>query len=314
MLDVLHDVITGRVEENAPLARFTTYRLGGPARLLIEPANLADLEVIASEIGRRRAAGEKVAVLPLGRGSNVVVSDRGWPGLVVRLGDAFQEISGDTVLTVGAATTMPVLANHAARRARSGLEFMIAIPGSVGGGVRMNAGAHGSDVSDTLSSIRLLAFSSGAFDDVPAAELGLSYRRSRLTDDDLVISATFTTPDDDPAAVKGRMEEFRRHRAATQPGAAQNAGSVFKNPPGDHAARLVEAAGLKGFRVGGAEVSPLHANFFIAHRGSSASDVHSLVGEVRRRVLDRFGIDLEPEIRFVGDFDGASGGVMRTNA
>lgn len=302
LVEALDARLTGRVDADVVLAQFTTYRLGGRARLFVEPADLTDLEILAAEIGRRRGTGEELAVLALGRGSNLVVSDDGWPGIVVHLGTGFQDISGEEALHAGAAAALPVVANHAARRGRAGLEFMIAIPGSVGGGVRMNAGAHGSDVGHTLTSIRVLSLTSGDIGDVPAGGLGLTYRRSELTDDDIVVGATFAPEADEPDAVRQRMEAFRRHRAATQPGAAQNAGSVFKNPPGDHAGRLVEAAGLKGFRVGGAEVSTLHANFFIAHPGSTANDVHSLVAAVRARVQAATGIELEPEIRFVGRF------------
>ncbi|MDQ3963049.1 MAG: UDP-N-acetylmuramate dehydrogenase [Actinomycetota bacterium] len=302
LLDGLQTALRGRVDADVPLAPLTTYRLGGPARVLVEPADVADLEALAREVSTRRAEGEEVPVLALGRGSNLVVSDDGWPGIVVHLGAAFVQIAGEASLTAGAAATMPVVANHAARRGRAGLEFMIAIPGSIGGGVRMNAGAHGIDVSHTLSSIRLVSLVEGTIDDVPAAGLELTYRRSRLTDDELVVAATFEPLEADPGAVRQRMESYRRHRAATQPSAASNAGSVFKNPPGDHAGRLVEAAGLKGFRVGGAEVSQLHANFFIADPGSAATDVHTLVAAVRARVHERFGVELEPEIRFVGRF------------
>lgn len=307
LLDGLRARLKGSVDADVPLAGFTTYRLGGPARVFVEPADVADLERLATEVSMRREDGQDVPVLALGRGSNLVVSDGGWPGVVVHLDDAFGDISGSGPITAGAAASLPVLANHAARRGRAGLEFMIAIPGSVGGGVRMNAGAHDAEVATTLRSVRVLALGKGTVDDVSAGELGLTYRHSELTDDDVVLAATFELVEADPAAVRQRMESYRRHRAATQPPAASNAGSVFKNPPGDHAGRLVEAAGCKGFRVGGAEVSSLHANFFIAHKGSLASDVFELVDQVRRRVHERFGTELDPEIRFVGDFPGSAG-------
>lgn len=301
-METLSDRMAGRVERDVVLAPFTTYRLGGPAHVFVEPADVTDLEAFAVEIAGRRADGEDIPVLTLGRGSNLVVSDQGWPGIVIHLGDAFSKITGDGPVTAGAAVSMPVLANYASRRGLAGLEFMIAIPGSVGGGVRMNAGAHGWDVGATLAAIRMLSINGNGVDDVAAPRLGLDYRSSELSDDDIVVAATFEPQEEDPEAVRERMEGFRRHRAETQPGAASNAGSVFKNPPDDHAGRLVEAAGLKGFRVGGAEVSPLHANFFIAHPGSSANDVHALVAAVRRRVEEHSGILLEPEIRFVGRF------------
>jgi UDP-N-acetylmuramate dehydrogenase len=266
-------------------------------------------------------------VLVLGRGSNLVISDRGWPGIVIRLGSTFSWISGGNELSeevakyvparvdtpmlyemkAGASTALPQLANWAARRSLSGMEFLVAIPGSVGGAVRMNAGAHGTEVSDSLASITVFDLDALEVSQRPASELELSYRRSNLTERQLVLDATFGVPQDDPGEIKTRMEGYRRHRAETQPGAVQNAGSVFKNPSGDSAGRLVEAAGLKGFSVGGASVSELHANFFIAGEGSSSQDVFELVHEVRRRVHDHSGVWLEPEIRFVGEFEAGRG-------
>jgi UDP-N-acetylmuramate dehydrogenase len=167
----------------------------------------------------------------------------------------------------------------------------------------MNAGAHGREVADGLSTATIFDLGSAAMDERPAGSLGFAYRRSNLTDRQIVVSARWDLPEDDPAEIKARTESNRKHRAQTQPAAVQNAGSVFKNPPGDHAGRLVEAAGLKGFTVGGARVSELHANFFIAGPGATAQDVFELVRRVRARVRDSSGIELETEIRFVGRFE-----------
>ncbi|MEA2447860.1 MAG: UDP-N-acetylmuramate dehydrogenase, partial [Actinomycetota bacterium] len=174
-------------------------------------------------------------------------------------------------------------------------------PGSVGGGIRMNAGAHGAEVSGTLARATVFDVRKG-MSERAASSLDLTYRHSSLTDDEVVLVAEFSLREDDPDAVKGRVEGYRKRRAATQPPAVQNAGSVFKNPPGDHAGRLVEAAGLKGFRVRDVAVADLHANFFIAGPSATAQDVYELVHEVRARVLDAFGVALEPEVRFVGSF------------
>jgi UDP-N-acetylmuramate dehydrogenase len=289
-----------RIVTNVDLRDHTTYRVGGPASALIEIEAMHDLEALS----RVLAEGEGVEVLPLGRGSNLVVSDSGFEGLVVRLGPRFAALSGEgPALVAGGAAPMPQVANRAARRGLSGMEFGIAIPGSVGGGVKMNAGAHGAEVADHLATASIFDVSTGALEERAASTLGLSYRHSSLSDHELVVSARWELDEDDPAAIKARTEANRKHRAETQPGAVQNAGSVFKNPPGDHAGRLVEAAGLKGFAVGGARVSELHANFFIAGQGSTAQDVYGLVQAVRERVKEAAGIALETEIRFVGRFD-----------
>lgn len=293
--------LRGTVATDLPLARFTTYRLGGPARVYVEPVSLEDVVALGEEL---RAETQRPDVLVVGRGSNLVVSDRGWPGIALRLGAAFSSMDEEADrLRAGAATPLPQVANRAARRGLEGMEFAIAIPGSVGGGIRMNAGAHGREVSDRLRSADVYDLVNLRLEQRDPVALGLSYRHSNLTSDHLVLSGTFALEAGDPAAVRERMESYRRHRAETQPGAVQNAGSVFRNPPGDHAGRLVEATGLKGHRVGGASVSELHANFFIAQDGATAQDVYDLVHDVRRRVLETQGVELEPEIRFVGAFE-----------
>ena len=298
--------VAGRVALDQPLASLTTYRLGGPAALFFEPASVQDLIALTSAI---RAAGldpERVPLLVMGRGSNVVISDRGFDGIVVRMaaGMSWIEPASDDQRTVraGAATSLPVLANWAARRSLGGLEFTVGVPGSVGGGVRMNAGAHGGEVADTLAEVEVFDLRGGEVGTVVAADLQLGYRSSALGPTEVVVEATFRLIPGDAAEIKARMESYRRHRAETQPGALQNAGSTFKNPPGDSAGRLVDAAGLKGFGVGGAHVSELHANFFIASSTSTAQDVFDLVQEVRHRVLEATGVELEPEVRFVGPF------------
>lgn len=302
LAEALSRSLSGRVERARSLAPLTTYRLGGRAALYVEPDDLSDLEALAALVAEHGSP----PILVLGRGSNVVVSDQGWPGLVVHLGAAWSWIRADErepVVTAGAAVPLPQLANWTARRGLSRLEFTIAIPGSVGGAVRMNAGAHGGETSHSLVLADVFRLSSGTLQQRAGENLGLSYRRSDLRDDELVVSATFELEAAPATDVRARIETYRRHRAATQPGAASNAGSVFKNPSGDHAGRIVEAAGLKGFRIGGAAVSELHANFFIASAGATSQNVFDLVKEVQARVADRFGISLEPEIRFAGSFD-----------
>jgi UDP-N-acetylmuramate dehydrogenase len=300
--NALQGRLRGRLELDASLRRFTTYRLGGPAAVLMEPADESDLSLLGQALQEH---GPRVSVLPIGRGSNLVMSDNGFEGVVVRIGSLMAHISEESThgLTAQAGVSMPVLANAAARRALTGLEYMVAIPGAVGGGVRMNAGAHGRDVGDSLATATVFELPSGSTRTRSTTELSLAYRKSDLKDTEIVTSATFSLQHDDPAAIREQMETYRRHRAETQPGAVQNAGSVFKNPTGDFAGRVVEEAGLKGFAVRGAKVSELHANFFIAGPEATAQDVFDLVNEVRAQVADRMGVDLEPEIRFVGKFE-----------
>jgi UDP-N-acetylmuramate dehydrogenase len=290
-----------KVERDRVLARLTTYRLGGPARVFVQPASKSDLELHA----RALSEAPDVPVLVLGRGSNLVISDRGFDGVVIHLGNTFGWIEEEPGAKVraGGGAAMPQVANHAARRGLSGIEWMIAIPGSIGGGVRMNAGAHGGDMSKVLESALVWDLGRGLVSSWSLDEFGYSYRRSSLGDEHLVVEATLALEALDPAEVRSRMDAYRRHRSETQPPAAQNAGSVFKNPAGDSAGRLVETAGLKGFRVGGVSVSEIHANFFVAGTGATSQDVYDLVAEVRGQVMARSGIELEPEIRFVGLFE-----------
>jgi UDP-N-acetylmuramate dehydrogenase len=309
----LRTELEGRVEEGVQLAPLTTYRLGGPAAVFIEPASPEDLERMGEALRSRR---DDVPVLALGRGSNTVFSDDGVPGIIIRMSGAFSWIEPHEAngLDSGASTSLPLLGNWAARRGLSGMEFTVGIPGSVGGAVRMNAGAHGQEIADSLVSVRTFSLESFALERREAAALDLTYRHSNRGAADLVVDARFELQPKPEPDIRARMEDYRRHRAETQPGALQNAGSVFKNPPGDSAGRLVEAAGLKGFRVGGAAVSELHANFFVASEAATAQDVYDLVGAVKTRVQERFGIELVPEVRFVGRFDEHSGVAGRSKS
>jgi UDP-N-acetylmuramate dehydrogenase len=289
----------GKVTEDAPLAPLTTYKFGGTARFLVAADGEEDLGLAS-----RLAADEGISILALGRGSNVVVSDSGFGGVVIRPGPGMTgwEAGEDGSIVAGAGTPLPMLARESARAGRGGLEFFTGIPGSVGGAVRMNAGCHGSETADWMVTARVFGLGGAEATDRTPAELEMSYRHSNLTDDDFVVSATFRTVERDPAEADAMIREITRWRRETQPGGTLNAGSVFKNPPGDSAGRIIDAAGLKGLRVGAAEVSRRHANFFVAGEGATAQDVHDLVAEVRRRVLAQTGIDLVAEIRFVGEF------------
>jgi UDP-N-acetylmuramate dehydrogenase len=289
----------GRLRRDAPLAPLTTYRFGGPARYLVAAETEDDLAAAS-----RLAAAEGLPIFVLGRGSNVVVSSRGFDGVVIRLGAGFAGRSiGTEVVTAGGAVPLPLLARECAGEGAGGLEFFVGIPGSVGGAVRMNAGCHGSETADWLITARVLSLRTGIGEDRSPGALELSYRHSNLADDEVVVSARFRTARVAPAEAEARIREITRWRKETQPGGTLNAGSVFKNPAGDAAGRIIDSLGLKGFRIGGVEVSSRHANFFVAGAGSTPEDVHALVVAVRDRVRAATGIDLEPELRFIGGFD-----------
>ncbi|MFZ4516230.1 MAG: UDP-N-acetylmuramate dehydrogenase [Acidimicrobiia bacterium] len=300
----LQAVLPGRVEAHVPAASFTTYRLGGPIAVLARVASVGELTAIA-------AVGLPEQMLVIGRGSNLLVADRGFLGLVVVLDGEFEaiHIEGERVVA-GGAVPLPVLARRVAAAGLGGLEFYVGIPGSVGGAVRMNAGGHGATTAEVLEAATVIDLAAGT--DAAATPRGadaleFGYRHSNLAASAVVTQATFRGVPDDPDAVNARLEEIVRWRRTHQPGGA-NAGSVFRNPPDDSSGRLIEAAGAKGLRVGGAAVSEKHANFIQAEAGATAQDVCDLVRAVQARVRDAFGIDLETEIHFVG-FGGGDDGV-----
>ncbi len=290
----------GTLECEVPLAPLTTYRFGGPARYFLEAHHEEQVLEAAAAL-----AAEPVPVLVLGRGSDLVVSPQGFPGLVIRPGAGLAGVAvgGDGLVAAGAGASQPGVARRCAAAGRGGLEFMVGIPGSVGGAVRMNAGGHGSDTAAWLVSARVVDLQRRSVAERPAAALGLAYRHSALADTDMVVAATLHTLARPRREGEAMMREIVRWRRQNQPGGTRNAGSVFKNPPGDAAGRLIDQAGLKGLRVGGVAVSEKHANFFVADDRASAQDLYDLVGLVRQRVLEQAGVALEPEVRFVGAFE-----------
>jgi UDP-N-acetylmuramate dehydrogenase len=288
---------SGLIDRNVPLHRVTTYKLGGPAEMMAEVDAIAELDLIAAALSQ-----DPRPVLVLGRGSNLVVSDEGLEGLVVRLGPAFSEIVVSETVSAGGAAGMPQVARAATKAGRLGLEFLVGIPGSVGGGVRQNAGCFGQEVADVLLSASIYDLAQGAAASRNPGELDLSYRRSAVGSFEVVVGATFHAEPGERMDGETRMREITRWRRDHQPGGTLNAGSVFKNPPGDTAGRIIDAAGLKGLTVGGASVSERHANFFVAMPGAKAVDVYRLVREVAARVEAAAGIVLETEIQFAGVF------------
>jgi UDP-N-acetylmuramate dehydrogenase len=285
-----------------PLASLTTFRIGGPAALYLEAEDDGDLSVAAEAVGAAR-----IPWVVIGKGSNILVSDRGFPGLVLRLGRGFRWAARDGGrLDAGGSMPLPALAGVALTHSLSGLEFGVAIPASLGGAVRMNAGAHRGSMDQVLERIELYSIADAGRSSVDADQAGFRYRESALPAGSVVVGATMALRPADPPDIRREMEEARAWRKATQPLAEPNCGSVFKNPVGDHAARLVEAAGAKGLAVGGATVSAKHANFIVARPGATATEVHQLIRLVQDRVEERFGVALEPEVQFIGEFDLAS--------
>ncbi|GJM38847.1 MAG: UDP-N-acetylenolpyruvoylglucosamine reductase [Acidimicrobiales bacterium] len=288
------------VERDAPLGALTTYRVGGSAAALVRIDGNAHADLLAAATG-----GLDVDIVVIGRGSNMLVSDAGFDGLAVSLGAGFDaiDVHGHDVVA-GAAAKLPVVARATVAAGLTGLEWAVGVPGSVGGAVRMNAGGHGADVADCLRSATILDLRAGRRREVAAGDLALAYRSSALTAGDLVLAARFGL---EPGPVDGgraEIQEIIQWRRDNQPG-GQNAGSVFTNPAGDSAGRLIDAAGLKGFRIGTAAVSDKHANFIQADAGGRASDVLAVMTEVRRRVADAHGVDLVAETHLVGFGPGA---------
>ena len=293
---ILREAIGRRLAVDFPLAPLTSFRLGGPAALYVEAESGDDLAAVARAV---RATG--VPFVVIGKGSNILVSDRGFPGVVLRLGRAFRWSARDgDRLSAGGAMPLPALAGVALSNSLAGLEFGVAIPASLGGSVRMNAGAHGRSLDEVLERIEVFDLDDERTTDLPADQAGFRYRGSELPERGVVIGATVLLRPGDPAEIRRLMDEAREWRRATQPLAEPNCGSVFTNPPDDHAARLSEAVGGKQLSVGGARVSETHANFIVAGPGATADDVYRLMTDLRSRVRDRFGIDLEPEVRVIG--------------
>lgn len=282
-------------ELGVPLGELTTYRVGGRAALLARARSSADLEAVS-----RAVISSGLPVLVIGRGSNLLVADRGFDGIAVLLSGSFEEVRIETtVVTAGGAVSLPILARRTAAAGLTGMEWAVGIPGSVGGAVRMNAGGHGADIASTLDLAEVFDLRTGAVRHVDADDLDLGYRHSSVGPNQVVTWARFVLRYGDRATSEAEIAEIVRWRRENQPG-GQNAGSVFSNPPGDAAGRLIELAGLKGFRHRTAQVSEKHANFIQADPDGSADDVFALVREVRRRVLEETGVLLEPELRLVG--------------
>ncbi|MDA8080753.1 MAG: UDP-N-acetylmuramate dehydrogenase [Actinomycetota bacterium] len=283
------------VEYEAEFGSKTTYRVGGRCSAMITCHSLGSLGEVLELVSPR-------PIYVLGNGSNTLVSDRGWEGIVLRLLGDFEKIKvGPTRVRLGAAVSLPVAARKLASLGLGGMEWAVGIPGTVGGAVKMNAGGHGSEAALWLESAEVYRFSDGDYHLQQASknDLGLRYRGSNIADMDVVASASFNLVRCDEAESRRRISEIVSWRRKHQPG-GQNAGSVFVNPDNDHAARLIESIGLKGFKYRTAEVSQRHANFIQSSVGGSGDDVFELIWLVEQRVEAELGVRLRTEIKLIG--------------
>ena len=290
-----------RVTRDEPIGPYTTYRVGGAASLFMRAMSVDDLHAAS-----RALAKVKIPVLMLGRGSNMLISNSGFRGLAVALGPFAEQIAmpspdQDPIVVVGAMTSLPVIARQSVAAGLRGFEWAVGVPGSIGGAVRMNAGGHGSDMIASLLSVRLFHIERGIEANVSAANLGLRFRGSDLNDQHIVLSATLRLARGDKSEGESRLAEIVKWRRENQPG-GQNAGSVFVNPVSgaSSAGALIDGLGLRGYRIGTAEISEKHANFIQADEDGNADDVVELMTFVRQRVAEAHGIELRSEIRLVG--------------
>jgi len=280
------------IVEDAPLAVHTTLRVGGSARLLV---------TVDDEVALLRTMtacrDHDVPVLIVGRGSNLLIADAGWPGVVVRLGSGFRGIDIDgTTVRCGGAEPMPAVAVRTAQAGLAGFAWGCAVPGTMGGGVRMNAGAHGGDMADSLIEARVLDPRTGEIERYDRERLAFGYRSSSLPEGAVVVSVVLGLMLEAPDVVMAEIDDIRTWRREHQPLSRPSCGSVFTNPPGSSAGALIDAAGLKGTRIGGAEVSHTHANFIVTDDGATATDVEELIEHVIERVDQHCGVRLVPEV------------------
>lgn len=286
--------VRGRLSENAPLSKMTRFRVGGPAEVMFRPADADDLAVFLQQ------KPVDVAVTVIGVGSNLLVRDGGVPGVVVRLGRGFADIAVDgTEVEAGAAALDLNVAIAAGEAGLEGLEFLSGIPGTIGGALRMNGGAYGSEVKDVTVSARALD-AKGGLHVIENRDLGFVYRDAGVPKDWIFVSARLRGRAGDRHAIQRRMDEIQAQREATQPIRGATGGSTFKNPPGAKAWQLIAEAGCRGLTRGGAQVSEKHSNFLINTGGATAADLEGLGEEVRRRVFEKAGVKLEWEIHRIG--------------
>ena len=289
--------IRGDIKENEPMARHTSFRIGGPADVWAQPATREDLFALVG-----MCIEKAVPHMIIGRGTNILFRDGGFRGVIINLEKACTKLDlNPPVLTAGSATSLGALARAAAEGGLAGLEFCSGIPGSVGGGLATNAGAWGQNLCDKLESAIVYDTETLVSRTIAKSEIDLGYRKSNLAAFGVILEAEFVLETDDARAVTDRMKQYRIQRSESQPSGFGSAGCVFKNPPGGYAGALIDALGFKGFMQGDAMVSDVHANFIVNTGAAGADDVLAIIDEIKRRALEASGIELEEEIEVVGE-------------
>ena len=280
-----------------PMAKHTSFRIGGPADVLAQPGNEAELAALL-----KRAADHAVPVTLVGNGSNLLVRDKGIRGLVIKLSNLFSSITvAGNVLTFGSGISLAMASKKAASLSLSGLEFAVGIPGTIGGAVYMNAGAYDGEMAKVVTSVQVMD-RQGQSSQLKADELDFSYRHTALQNSGLIVtSVTVSLQPGEAESIKAKMDDFSQRRIAKQPLELPSAGSMFKRPVGYFAGTLIEQTGLKGYTVGGAQVSTKHAGFVVNVGGATAKDVLQLIRDVQDRVLAAQGVQLEPEVLVLGE-------------
>jgi UDP-N-acetylmuramate dehydrogenase len=296
----LRSAVIGDVRTAEPMARHTTYRVGGPAAIHVQLDTIADVGAAVMVLSE-----EGVPWTVVGKGSNLLVSDFGYEGAVLVLGREFKRhMIDDGLLNAGAATVLGVLVQEGFHHGLTGLSWAVGIPGTLGGALAMNAGTRDGSIGDIVESVTLLVPGEG-LTLVRGRDVAWAYRTSGLSGRGIILEAGLRVGEGDPVRIRAEMERYLKERKATQPLGMPSAGSVFVNPDGDSAGRLIESAGCKGMRLGGAQVSTVHANFIVNAGGATARDIVGLIRKVQMTVRDTHGVELRPEIRFLGRFDEA---------
>ena len=295
----------GNLQLNKPLADLTTFRIGGPAGLLAMPKGIEDLKLITQEI-----ASSGMDFFVLGHGSNVLISDLGFPGIVLVLGEGFKRIKrqGKDKVYVEAGCELNRLIAWTIERDLAGLELLAGIPGSIGGSVRMNAEAQGCSIGDTVREVSVLRLEGKEVSDrqMPAQNMHFGYRKTDIEDNEIIYRVKLKLDNSGKDDLEARRKEVMRWRKKNQPLAKPSAGSIFRNPAGTSAGELIDRCGLKGKRIGGAVVSEKHANFIVNTGGATARDVYELIDSIKEEVRSREGIELEEEIKLIGEMGGGS--------